>query len=204
MSLKIFTLATLACWLAITAHPHAAVAASLNSLIQAAYFSEVCRQDAEAIGISYMPDANALFAAFEAFERRVSGLGDDRPDARLDDCKWPAVFLINLLRLNGFDAELVFASLAPANAAAGSAALDKIDRVLVYVAALDRYVDPAAPLGKQAVLDQIIRERAKRVHLQGPSLAGNPRGACSSTCMLVYSPSGDSAVRVKTEVIRGR
>jgi hypothetical protein len=198
-------LATLACWLAVTAHPHAAVAASWNSLIQAAYFSEACRQDAEAIGISHMPDANAVLAAFAAFERRrVIGIGDDQPDARLDDCKGPAILLINLLRLNGLDAELVFALLAPASAAADSAASDKTGRILVYVPALDRYVDPAAPIGKQAVLDQIIGERARRSHLQGPSPAGNPRGACLDTCLHVFSPRGDSAIRVKTEAIHVR
>jgi hypothetical protein len=202
--LKIFPSATLACWLAMTAHPHAAVGDSWDNLVRASYFSEACRQDAEAIGITRMPDANALFAAFAAFERRVIGLGEDQPDARLDDCKGPAVLLINLLRLNGLDAELVFALLAPANAASDGAASDKTGRILVYVPALDRYVDPAASLGKQAVLDQIIRERATRAHLQGPSLAGGARDACHDTCLRVFSPRADSAVRVTTEVYRGR
>ncbi|MEA2945846.1 MAG: hypothetical protein QOI40_1176, partial [Alphaproteobacteria bacterium] len=36
--------------------------------------------------------------------------------------------------------------------AADGVPADKIDRVLVYVPVVDRYVDPAAPAGKQAVV----------------------------------------------------
>ena len=65
-----------------------------------------------------------------------------------------------------------------------------------------RYVDPAMPMNKQAVLDRIIVEQATRAHLLGPSLAGAAHGGCPDTCMLVLPPRNPSAVRVKTETIR--
>ena len=65
-----------------------------------------------------------------------------------------------------------------------------------------RYVDPAMPMNKQAVLDRIIVEQATRAHLLGPPLEGAAHGGCSGTCMHVYSPRSQSAVRVKTETIR--
>jgi hypothetical protein len=83
-----------------------------------------------------------------------------------------------------------------APAVADRAASEKIDRALVYVPSLDRYVDPLAPAGKQEVLDRIVRERAKRAHLRGPSLAADPRGVCPNTCMIVLPPRIDEAVRV--------
>jgi hypothetical protein len=207
MRLKVVTTAALALSLAAILHPRAAVSADgddLNRLIQAAYFSDACRREAAALGIAPTSDAGALLASFATLRRQLAaGPGDDPPNAQLDDCRAPVVLLINLLRGNGLDAELVFAVMAPTSASAVGASSDKIDRVLVYVAALDRYVDPTAPLGKQAVLDRIIRERAKRSHLQGPSLAGDARAACPGTCMHVYPPGGAS-IRAKTEVIRGR
>ena len=111
------------------------------------------------------------------------------------------VLLINLLRLNRVDAELAFVFMSRASAA-DDAPPGNIDRILVFVPGLNRYVDPAMPMGKQAVLDQIIVEKATRMHLLGPSLAGAAHGGCSNTCMHVYSPRSQSSVRVKTEVIR--
>jgi hypothetical protein len=109
--------------------------------------------------------------------------------------------LINLLRLNGIDAELVSATVTNESVPA-----DPIERVLVYVPALDRYFDPALPLEEQSLVDLLVRERAERIHLLGPSLAGNVRDACPSTCMHVYTAAANAMprVRVKTETIRGR
>ena len=83
---------------------------------------------------------------------------------------------------------------------------DPIDRVLVYLPALDRYFDPALPLEEQSLVDLLVRERAERKHILGPSLAGSGRDACPSTCMHVYTAAGNATppVRVKTETIRGR
>jgi hypothetical protein len=103
-------------------------------------------------------------------------------DMENSDCRVPVVLLINLLRLNRVDAELVFVFMSRASAADG-APTGNIDRILVFVPGLNRYVDPAMPMGKQAVLDQIIVEKATRMHLLGPSLAGAAHGGCSDTCM---------------------
>lgn len=198
MRLKMFIAAMLALWLAMIAHPQVAMSSSwddMKRLMQSAYFSAACRQAAEALGITRTADANALFAAFAPLGRPIAS-GADRPDAERDDCKAPVVLLVNLLRLNGIDAEIVLASISPASAANG-APPDKIDRVLVYVPGRDRYFDPAAPLGKQAVLDQIIAEKATRSHLVGPSLAGDAHDACRNTCMHVYSPHSGSSVRAR-------
>jgi hypothetical protein len=205
MPWKVSIAAAVALWLATIVGAPAAMETgwdSMKRLIRSAYFSDACRQEAKALGIAGTSDANALFAAFATLGRPIAS-GADHPDAERDDCRAPVVLLINLLRLNGIDAELVFASMSRASAADG-APPDKIDRVLVYVPERDRYFDPAAPLGKQAVLDQIIVEKATRSHLVGPSLAGDAHDACRDTCMRVYRPRSGSSVRVKTEMIRGR
>ena len=56
---------------------------------------------------------------------------------------------------------------------------------LVFVPALNRYVDPAMPMGKQAVLDQIIVERRHEVTFwahrsPAPPTAAVPTRACMS------------------------
>ena len=167
---------------------------AMKRLIQATYFSGTCRQEAAAIGIPRMADAGALVATFMAFEQRDS-MARCRPPGSV-------ILLTNLLRLNGLDAELAFISMMPPDSPAAGRAPDKIDRVLVYVPALARYVDLVAPPGKQIVLDRIIREKATRSHFVGPSLANDARGACHDTCLYVYPPQGASTV--KTETIRGR
>jgi hypothetical protein len=206
MRLKDFTATALAFWLVMTFEGQAGMSIE-DRLVQATFFSDACRQEAEALGIEVTSDANVLFAAFAPILATVPrpALRADWPDARNDDCKVPAVLLINLLRFNGIDAELVFASMAPAGMAADSVPFDKIDRILVFVTALDRYFDPAAPLGRQSVLDRVIHEKAKRSHFQGPSLANDARNSCRDTCMHVHMPSNEtSPVGVKTEVVRGR
>jgi hypothetical protein len=207
MRLKAFTAAALTLWATTIADAQTATSTGrdrVQQLIRVAYFSDACRQAAEALGIARTSDPNTLFAALAGLGRRHPAPGADRPHAQRDDCAMPVVLSINVLRLNGVDAELVLASMTPSGAAADGAPSDVIDRILIYVAALDRYFDPAAPLAKQAVLDQIIRETAQRVHLLGPSLAGDARDACLDSCMHVYPPRRGPTVRVKTEVIRGR
>jgi len=213
MRLKALKAAAFALGLGMTVHPQAAMSAdgeAMKRLVQSAYFSDVCRQATDALGIAPASEASALLAAFAAIRgQRAIGSDVEWPDVQHDDCAAPVVLLINLLRHNGLDAELVFASMAPNGAAADGvpadgASSDKIDHVLVYVPAVDRYLDPAAPAGKQALLDQIIREGARRMHLLGPSLANRVGDACVDTCMHVYSPGASSSVRVKTEVVRER
>ena len=197
MGLKVF--AVLALCLAMTAQGLAATTVDMQ-LIRAAFFSDACRQQAEALGITRTSDASALVAAFAGLKRQPANsraaVGQQR-----DDCTVPAVALINLLRLNGIDAELVSATMAKEAAPA-----DQVERILVYVPALDRYFDPGLPLEEQSLADLLVRERAERKHILGPSLAGSGREACPSTCMHVYTAAGDATprVRVKTETIRGR
>jgi hypothetical protein len=197
MGLKVF--AVLALCLAMTAQGPAATTVDMQ-LIRAAFFSDACRQQAEALGITRTSDASALVAAFAGLKRQPANsraaVGQQR-----DDCTVPAVALINLLRLNRIDAELVSATMAKEAAPA-----DQVERVLVYVPALDRYFDPALPLEEQSLADLLVRERAERKHILGPSLAGSGREACPSTCMHVYTAAGNATppVRVKTETIRGR
>ena len=196
MALKIFTV--LALCLATTVPGRAATAVEYR-LVGPAFFSDACRQQAEGLGITRTSDANALLAAFAGLRRQPAN--PPAADGQRDDCSVPAVLLINLLRLNGIDAELVSATMTNE-----SVPTDPIERVLVYVPALDRYFDPALPLEEQSLIDLLVRERAERIHLLGPSLAGNARDACPSTCMHVYTAAGNTTppVRVKTETIRGR
>ncbi len=193
MGLKIF--AVLAVYLAMTA-PGLTATIVDTQLIRAAFFSDACRQQAEALGITRTSEANALLAVFAGLKRRPANSPAAEGQQR-DDCSVPAVELINLLRLNGIDAELVSATMAPA---------DPSDRVLVYVPALDRYFDPALPLEEQSLVDLLVRERAERKHILGPALAGSGRDACPTTCMHVYTAAANAMprVRVKTETIRGR
>jgi hypothetical protein len=108
MGLKVF--AVLALCLAMTAQGLAATTVDMQ-LIRAAFFSDACRQQAEALGITRTSDASALVAAFAGLKRQPANsraaVGQQR-----DDCTVPAVALINLLRLNGIDAELVSATMA--------------------------------------------------------------------------------------------
>jgi hypothetical protein len=176
----------------------------MERLVQAAYFSAACRNEAETLGIVGTTDANALVTAFVT----VWGLVGVAPKTSIphDDCGEPVTLLINLLRLNGVDAELAFVSNEQTNVVSvDGVSVGKTDRPLVYVPSLDRYFDPVVPIGGQAVLHRIAAEKAMRTHILGPSLAGYSRGGCrSSTCMHVYSPRNESSVRVRTEAIRDR
>lgn len=196
MARKNFTV--LALLLAVTTLGEAATVVDME-LIRAAFFSDACRQQAEALGIARSSDANALVASFVELRGRLANA--PAADAQRNDCSVGAVALINLLRLNGIDAELVSATMAKE-----ATAPEQSERVLVYVPALDRYVDPALPLAEQGLVDLLLRERAERKHVLGPTLAAGARDACPSTCMHVYAPPGNGPppVRVKTETIRGR
>jgi hypothetical protein len=196
MPLIIF--AALALCLAMTAPGQTATVVDMQ-LIRATFFSDACRQQAEALGIARTSDANALLAAFAGLQRRPAS--SPTAGAQRDDCSVPAVAVINLLRLNGIDAELVSATTAKEAAPA-----DQVERVLVYVPTLARYFDPALPLEEQGLVDLLVRERAERKHVLGPALGADARDPCPSTCMHVYTAAGNATppVRVKTETIRGR
>jgi hypothetical protein len=142
MPLKIFTV--LALCLAMTVPARAATAVEYR-LVGPAFFSDACRQQAEALGIARTSDANALLAVFAGLRRQSTN--SPAAEAQRDDCKVPTILLINLLWLNGIDAELVSATMAK------ETATDPSDRALVYVPALDRYFDPALPLEEQSLVD---------------------------------------------------
>jgi hypothetical protein len=204
MGLKVATTVALGLLLSATAPGHGS-SDMLDRLARAAYFSDACRQEAAALGIVPTADADALFAAF-ARRLPAAALPADPPDVLNpnvlgNDCQAPAVVLINLLRGNGIDAALAFGLMPRANADGEIEPLGKIDRVLVYVPALDRYLDPSAPPARQAVLDSILRERTERTILYGPSLVAG-HGACADLCMQVVPPNRADTVRVKTQTIR--
>jgi hypothetical protein len=174
----------------------------VKMLRQAAYYSDGCRQRAEALAIAptnaQAANAQAWVAAF--LDQRAAAPSVGGPDATRDPCELPHVLLINLLRSHGFDADLVFVSTATAGVLPG-----KIDALLVFVAALDRYVDPMAPATGRAVVDGVIRGHAHRMHIAGPAVNSSTPGACPDSCMLVFHPTNDvDSVRVRTERIRGR
>jgi hypothetical protein len=184
---------------------------SLKGLVSAAYFSDACRHEAELFGIVGLADPRFLIAAFG--RRMAAGTPDARAEVRAGPvdvksgsagCSLPAVGFINLLRLNGIAAELALVSTQRAGAPSEPAALDKLDKALVYVPVLDRYFDPAATdLSENAALDRITKGDAIRAHLVGPAPFTDPASAtCSDVCMSVYAPHHDPyAVRVVTEAI---
>jgi hypothetical protein len=184
---------------------------SLKGLVSAAYFSDACRHEAELFGILGSADPRFLIAAFG--RRMATGTLDARAEVRAGSvevesgsagCSLPAVGFINLLRLNGIAVELALVSTQLAGAPSEPAALDELERVLVYVPVLDRYFDPAATdLSENAALDRITKGNAIRVHLIGPAPFTDPASAtCGDVCMSVYAPHHDPyAVRVVTEAI---
>jgi hypothetical protein len=198
MRLKASITAALGVWL-FTIVPGQGSSDGFKRIAEAAYFSQACRERAATLGIAASTDADALFAAFA--RQLAAPHRADAPDALDDDCKVPAVLLINLLRGNGLDAALVFVSMPRADGAGRRESSGKSNRVLVYVRARDRYFDPSAPPAKQAVLDAILRENTERTILYGPSLVVGP-GACADLCMQVVPRSTAHTVRVKTETIR--
>src|SRR5262249_7328742 len=88
MALKIFTV--LALWLAMIASGWTAPVVDMQ-LIRAAFFSDACRQQAEALGVARTSDANALLAALAGLQRRPAR--SPTAGAQRDDCKVPAVAL---------------------------------------------------------------------------------------------------------------
>jgi hypothetical protein len=170
----------------------------IKRLADKAYFSETCRDEAATFDIR-ASDANTIIESVIALSRGALRPEPDRLDARVD-CQLSLVLAINVLRLNGFDADLVFVSRT------ARPEPDKIDRVLVYVAALDRYVDPARSSGQQAALDRAVRHGSSRIHLSGPSVHPVGRFACRDLCLRVLVADGSAlgAMPVQTESIRGQ
>jgi hypothetical protein len=178
------------------------------------FFSEACRQRAAEIGLSDMTSIEVALSAVAAFGRRLK-----RPGVReaLDDaCEVPGILLVNLLRLNRVDAELVL--MTPSRHLIDDAPAPMVRRIYVYVPKHDRYLDPETLIGRQGALDRIFREQMERIHLQGPSIAGVSRNTCADVCLMVTRPRGSvpplsawgptpplppSVRRIKTETIRG-
>jgi hypothetical protein len=160
---------------------------------RAAFFSDLCRQQAAALGLARTSDPDVLLAAFETYFAGAPARSSATPIGA--DCLAPGILLINLLRLNGLDAELVLASTQPTS---------EVLQVLVYVVALKRYLDPSLPRSEQSDLDRLARETMRRVHFRRPLAGGNTRDPCFDDCMVVYAPgAGLSSISVKTQTIRG-
>jgi len=183
--------------------------ATVKRTVQAAYFSEACRNEVKALDLAPSPDAGALFGAFawqlaarSPDERAELGAGW-LSKSNAGDCALPTVLLINLFRLNGIDAELVLASILPADMPRASP--NKIHHVLVYVPTLNRYFDAAESVAAQGTLDRTIRGGAARMHFIGPSIKTGARDPCLNVCLYVFDARRSPyAVRVQTESIPAR
>ncbi len=175
MRRKILAATTLPLWLTMTVLSQAAMN-TVDRLIHAAYFSDACRSEAAALGIVATADADSLFAAFARQVAAPPGAG--RPDVLGDECKAPPVLLINLLRGNGIDAALAFISMLRTNAAGEIEPSGKIDRVIVYVPAVNRYLDPSA---RQDRNDPPLTARDERAGVQDAPCS---RKLCDRQCSL--------------------
>lgn len=186
--------------------------ATIRNLAQAAYFSDTCRRQAEQLGLPQSADATFLIAAFA--ERVRSGTPDTRAEQRASAyaastesarCGLPAISLINLLRLDGIDADLVLVSPESLARELPSPPAKGLDHksVLVFVPTLDHYIDPAQiDVRRQAETDRAIKGETERMHLVGPSLRPGDPAACHDLCMSMHSPRRDGeAVRVHVETI---
>jgi hypothetical protein len=194
-----------------------AAGVALERLMTSAFLSDACRRDAGALAIPATTDAPLLLAAFA---RQIAAAP---PDARAewtvagdavratgDACALPVVALINLLRLNGVDADLVLVDFpggkstntsTDTNAAPDVAPARRI-AVAVYLPALDRYVDPAAAApGDGIAFDRAARATAARLHVEAATVAGGRPGGCREICLRLMGPDDPDAVRVKTQVI---
>src|SRR5262249_1480138 len=168
--------------------------------VRAAFFSDVCRQEAASLGLARTSDPDVLLAAFETYLAGAPARSSATPIGA--DCLAPGILLINLLRLNGLDAELVLASTQPTSETS-DAQRGEVFRVLVYVVALKRYVDPGLPRSEQSDLDRLAREAMRRMHFRQPLAGGSTRDPCFDVCLHVYAPSaGLSSIPVKTQTFR--
>jgi hypothetical protein len=169
--------------------------------VSGAFFSEACRQRAAEIGLSGTTNVDVTLAAVAAFGRRLKRPGI--PEVVLDDaCEVPAVLLVNLLRSNGVDADVVLVARRPRAPSDGLSG-KLVERIYVYVPKYDRYLDPEISIGKQRAVDAILREEMVRSHFQGPSIGDDSGNTCSDACLMVLGASPAAARRVKTERIRG-
>jgi hypothetical protein len=179
-------------------------------LFAAAYHSDQCRREADALNLAPHADARILIAEFArhlaaapADARAEWRVGSVDPSAPSLDCARPAIILINLLRQSGLDAELVLVASPVFSAMDESSVAKGFNGMIVYVPALDRYVDPTAiPTKERDAFDRAIRARTTRVHFYGPPVSPAALERCADICMRVVTshPSADT-VRVKTEVI---
>jgi hypothetical protein len=201
MRLRTINTAALALCAALTL-PAPPSMATQDGRMRAAFFSDLCQQQAASLGVAHTSDANALLAAFETYLVGAPLRSPVTPAGA--DCMASGILLINLLRLNGLDAELVLASKQSAGET-GDAQRGEVLRVLVYIVALKKYVDPDLPRSEQVDLDRVVREAMHRVHFRRPLIADGARDACFDACMDVYMPrTGMSPVPVKTQMIRRR
>jgi len=190
---------------------------ALERLMTSAFLSEACRRDARALAIPATTDALLLLSAFgrqiaaaPPDARAEWNVAGDAVRAAGDACALPVVSLINLLRLNGLDADLVLVDFPGRKSADKSADTDAAPEVTparritvaVYLPALDRYVDPAAAApGDGIAFDRGARATAARLHVEAATVAGGRPGGCREICLRVVGPDNPAAVRVKTQVI---
>ncbi len=171
---------------------------AIKRLMGAAFFTPACRDAANKMQIHFPRDPRAVVAAFA---RELSTLPPDvRAELSLNlietvalapDCNAAAILLVNVLRENDIAAEIALVGRPDWQAG-----------VLVYIPALDLYVDPAAPVGAARDLDRRVRA-TKRMHLAGPSLTPLQNDPCTLWgCVDVLPPTTFHGVRVKTETIR--
>jgi hypothetical protein len=195
MAVKIIGAAALSLWPVMLAAAQPATGPH-HQMLQAAYFSDECRREAEALGVVETSNAGTLVAAFSHLRQHLAAQSGDWPRLEQNECRHPVVLLINLLRRNGIDGELVFVGPTTPDDESGG-----IERVLVYVPALRRYVDAASSGGGPGDIERLIPAGAARIHIQGPSAAGDARAGCRNTCMQVYGSRDLPASRVKTEAV---
>jgi hypothetical protein len=202
MRLRALATATIVPWLLMPVDARAGAPDFYKWLVNGAFFSEACRQRAAAIGLSETTNVDVVLSAVAAFGRRLK-----RPgvlEVVLDDaCEVPAILLVNLLRSNGVDAEVILVAGRPRDPSDGSSE-KLVEHIYVYVPKYDRYLDPEISIGKQRAVDAILREEMVRSHFQGPSIGNDSGNTCSNVCLMVLgaSPPLTAERRVKTERIR--
>jgi transglutaminase-like putative cysteine protease len=94
---------------------------------------------------------------------------------RFRDCKDDATLLSALLAAKGIDSEQVLLDTDPAYRFAKTATLGAFNHVIVYIPALDRYVDPTVPFGSFARLPSSDAGKpVVRVSARGAVIAKTP------------------------------
>jgi hypothetical protein len=200
MRLRALAATAIVPWLLMPLDARAGAPDLYKSLVNGAFFSEACRQRAAGIGLSETTNVDVVLSAIAAFGRRLK---PGVPEVMLDDaCEVPAILLVNLLRSNGVDAEIVLVARRPRDPSDGSSE-KLVQRIYVYIPKYDRYLDPEISIGKQRAVDAILREEMVRSHFQGPSIGDDSGNTCADVCLMVLGASPMAARRAKTERIRG-